>query len=238
MTKYNIEFLNEVESTNTYLKQKVRKQGLVSPYCVTAAVQSHGKGQRKKAWESEPYDNILVSFLVNKPGSFNDLSKLNYVAALAVVDCLQNAGIAHVAIKWPNDVYVADKKIAGILIENSLTAREVKNAVVGIGLNVNQVQFASFNATSMALKTAKTWDTTQVLHQLYDTFYYYLKQDLSKLLLSVNELLFKKNEPVTFEQDGRMMEYKIKAVLANGNLAVLLNENQIELEHHKVKWIL
>ena len=61
---------------------------------------------------------------------------------------------------------------------------------------------------------------------------------MSKLLLSVNELLFKKNEPVTFEQDGRMMEYKIKAVLANGNLAVLLNENQIELEHHKVKWIL
>ncbi|MFT4996178.1 MAG: BirA family biotin operon repressor/biotin-[acetyl-CoA-carboxylase] ligase [Flavobacteriales bacterium] len=238
MTKYTIEFLNEVESTNTYLKEKVRKQGLVSPYCVTAAVQSHGKGQREKVWESKPYDNILASFLVNKPGSFNDLSKLNYVAALAVVDCLQNAGIAHVAIKWPNDVYVADKKIAGILIENSLTAQEVKNAVVGIGLNVNQVQFASFNATSMALETAKTWDATQVLHQLYDTFYYYLKQDLSKLLLSVNELLFKKNEPVTFEQDGRMMEYKIKAVLANGNLAVLLNENQIELEHHKVKWIL
>ena len=133
---------------------------------------------------------------------------------------------------------MADKKIAGILIENSLTAHEVKNAVVGIGLNVNQVQFASFSATSMALETAKTSDATQVLHQLYDTFYYYLKQDLSKLLLSVNELLFKKNEPVTFEQDGRMMEYKIKAVLANGNLAVLLNENQIELEHHKVKWIL
>jgi biotin-(acetyl-CoA carboxylase) ligase len=78
LTKYNIEFLNEVESTNTYLKEKVRKQGLVSPYCVTAAVQSHGKGQRKKAWESEPYDNILASFLVNKPGSFLSLITLQH----------------------------------------------------------------------------------------------------------------------------------------------------------------
>ncbi len=238
MTRYTIEFLNEVESTNTYLKEKVRKQGLVSPYCVSAAVQMHGKGQREKVWESKPYDNILASFLVNKPGSFNDLSKLNYVAALAVVDCLQNAGITNVAIKWPNDVYVADKKIAGILIENSLTASEVKNAIVGIGLNVNQAEFDNLNATSMALETAITWDVTEVLHHLYDTVYYYLKQDLSKLLLSVNDLLFKKNELVTFEQDGRTVKYKIKAVLANGNLAVLQHENQIELEHHKVKWIL
>ena len=61
---------------------------------------------------------------------------------------------------------------------------------------------------------------------------------LSKNIISGINAIFKKNEAVTFEQDGRMMEYKIKAVLANGNLAALLNENQIELEHHKVKWIL
>lgn len=238
MTSYTIEFLNEVESTNTYLKDKVRATGLVSPYCVAASIQTKGKGQREKTWESQPFDNILASFLVSKPGGFGDLAKLNLVAALAVVDCLQSVGVSNIAVKWPNDVFVSGNKVAGILTENSLSPKEVKNAVVGIGLNVNQTKFESFDATSIATATGKKYNVTHLLHSLYDAFYFYLKEDMGKLLLGVNELLFKKNETVTFEQEGRKVEYVVRAFLANGNLAVVQNGVQKELEHHKVKWIL
>ena len=145
--------------------------------------------------------------------------------------------IKNIEVKWPNDVYVNRQKIAGILTENVIASQRIKHAVVGVGLNVNQTNFDGFVATSIATETGKDFEVVDVLHRLYDAFYQLVQQKSASLLLSVNERLYKQGESVTFEADGRMEEYIINSILANGNLSVMDSGELLELEHHKVKWV-
>ena len=237
MSQYTIEFLNEVESTNTYLKGKVKNKSVAAPYCVSTSIQKVGRGQRGNVWYSDPFLNVVASFLVDTSSAVFELKKLNNAATLAVVSCLSTFGIKQVNVKWPNDVFVDGEKIAGVLIENVLAAGIVKSSVVGIGLNVNQKNFNGFNATSMLLMNKVKYDVSDVLMVLYDQFYDKVNWASSKLLLELNTLLYKKDENVTFEEDGRIVTYKVKAILENGNLSVESNNNVKEIEHHKCKWV-
>jgi BirA family biotin operon repressor/biotin-[acetyl-CoA-carboxylase] ligase len=234
---YNIDFVNEVDSTNTYLKSRI-KQGVVKqPYAVSAGSQYAGKGQRGNHWESSPHQNILVSLLVSDPGDVASLSWLNHAAALSVVDVLTKMGVKNSAIKWPNDVYVGERKIAGILTENIVSDKRVRYAVIGIGLNVNQRRFEEDKATSISLITGEEHNTVDVLHYLYDSFYQRITENSSSLLEEVNAKLYKLGKNVTFERDNRMEEYQISGIHSSGNLLVKNREDIIQLEHHKVKWI-
>jgi len=237
LSQYTIEFINEVESTNTYLKKKVKNTSVLAPYCVSASIQNVGRGQRGNVWYSEPFTNVIASFLVSKPSTVYELKKLNNAATLAVVSCLNAFGITQVKVKWPNDVFVNEKKIAGVLIENVLAAGTVKSSVVGIGLNVNQKNFNGFNATSMFLTNEVKYDVSDVLMVLYDQFYDRVNHASSKLLSEVNNILYKKDENVTFEEDGRIEVYKVRSILENGNLSVESDNNVKEIEHHKCKWV-
>lgn len=237
MGTYNIEFLAEVDSTNAYLRKKAAAQLLPAYYAVSAGVQLQGKGQRGNVWESKPHDNITASFVVKNAGALAELSWLNSAAALAVVDTLSQYGVAQATIKWPNDVYIGDRKVAGILTENILINKEVKTAVVGIGLNVNQLKFGDYLATSIAAVTGVENDIVDVLHTIYDSFYAHANKSKEELLLAVNARLYKKDADVTFEQDGRTTLYTVKCLLKNGNLAVSDGANWLEIEHHKTKWV-
>ena len=237
MTTHNIEFLAEVDSTNTYLKTKASKQLLPAQYAVCTGLQLRGKGQRGNTWESAPFANVLASLLVKEPGAATHLSSLNNAAALAVVHTLSQYGINNATVKWPNDIYIGDRKIAGILTENSFANGKVVFSVVGIGLNVNQMQFGDYKATSIGAVTGLENDCTNVLHHLYDAFYTLVKQSAEQLLADVNTRLYKKEKYVTFEEGERMSNYVIKCMLKNGNLAVSDKEQWIELEHHKAKWV-
>ena len=237
MHSYNIDFVNEVDSTNTYLKSRIKQGFAKQPYAVSAGSQSTGKGQRGNHWESSPHQNILVSFLVSNPGEVVSLSWLNHAAALSVVDVLTKMGVKKSAIKWPNDVYVGERKIAGILTENTVAEKRVRHAVIGIGLNVNQRKFEEYKATSISLITGEESNTVSVLHELYDSFYQRITENSTALLEEVNKKLYKLGENVTFETNNRIEEYEICGIHASGNLLVRSAKDIIQLEHHKVKWI-
>jgi BirA family biotin operon repressor/biotin-[acetyl-CoA-carboxylase] ligase len=204
---------------------------------VSAGSQSAGRGQRGKIWESNAHENVMVSFLVKEPGDITTLSWLNHAAALAVVDVLYALGISNSAIKWPNDVYVGERKIAGILIDNVVNEGNVKYAVVGVGLNVNQRKFGEYKATSLSLVQGESHDTGNILHLLYDAFYKRITENSKSLLEEVNTKLYKYKKNVTFELDSRKVEYEIYGIHPTGNLLVKSAEKLIQLEHHKVKWI-
>lgn len=237
MGTYNIEFLAEVDSTNAYLRKKAAAQLLPAHYAVSTGVQLQGKGQRGNVWESTPHQNITASFAVKNVGALTELSWLNNAAALAVVNTLAQYGVAQASVKWPNDVYVGDRKVAGILTENILVNKEVTTAVVGVGLNVNQLKFGDYAATSIAAVTGIENDLVDVLHTLYDSFYAHANKTKEELLLAVNSRLYKKDADVTFEQDGRTTLYTVKYLLKNGNLAVSNGADWLEIEHHKTKWV-
>lgn len=135
--------LDSVDSTNSYLNGlgSAATHGTV----VMAIEQTSGRGQRGNSWEAEPGANVTLSMLLRPDGL--EASRqfiISQAVSLAIVETLDHILPGHgVSIKWPNDIYVDDRKICGILIENVLTGREIARSTVGIGLNVNQAVFCS-----------------------------------------------------------------------------------------------
>lgn len=145
----NIIDLEEIPSTNTYMLENV--SNLNEGDIVISVFQSKGRGQESSSWESNPGENLTFSLLLKPkfvpPHQQFALSKM---ISISILETLNQIGVKNVSIKWPNDIYVGDRKMVGILIENQISAKEVSNSVIGIGLNVNQVRFSVPNAVSIA----------------------------------------------------------------------------------------
>lgn len=150
----NIIVKNEIESTNNYAKQMVSdkpEEGTV----VLAQYQQFGRGQQGNSWESEPGKNLLFSIILYP--SFLSAGMLFYLSkiiSLALFEYL-NDEVADVKIKWPNDIYVGGKKVAGILIENAVNGNHLDYSIAGIGLNLNQTKFFSDAPNPVSLKQLK-----------------------------------------------------------------------------------
>lgn len=161
--------LEETDSTNTYITRHLDE--LESMTIVTATRQSRGRGQRGNSWESESGKNLTVSVLW-RPENYPARSQfsISEAVALAVADTLRSFGI-NASVKWPNDIYVGDRKIAGILIEHAVGGHHIMHTIIGIGLNVNQTVFRSDapNPVSMAQLTDETYDLMEVLAALSDS---------------------------------------------------------------------
>lgn len=131
---------------------------------VAAAEQNAGRGQRGNSWEAQPGKNVTASFYF-RPSNILPESQfcISETVALAIVDTLASYGI-DARVKWPNDIYVANGKICGILIENAIMGREITRCIVGIGLNVNQTEFLSDapNPVSMAQAAGHGFDLEDV----------------------------------------------------------------------------
>lgn len=162
-------WLPEVGSTNTWLSQN---QARLPDFSVAVARrQSAGRGQRGNSWESEDGKNLTFSMLYRPDARFRPSRQFSISegVALAVTDALARFGIS-ASVKWPNDIYVADRKIAGILIEHSLLGSSIQYTVIGIGLNVNQALFLSDapNPVSMVQLAGREFDLQSVLYTLAD----------------------------------------------------------------------
>ena len=154
--KHDIIWLDTVDSTNNEAKRRL--QDLDNLSVLSALEQTAGRGQRGNTWSAKPGENLTFS-IVMKFGedSFPEVRALDQfviseIAALSIVDTLAEYDII-AKIKWPNDIYVGDRKICGILIENSLRDTALASSIVGIGLNANQTVFDPSlpNPTSMSI---------------------------------------------------------------------------------------
>ena len=139
--------LSDVDSTNNFAA-KLINEGLGGHGSVIMAEnQSNGRGQQGSIWQSEPKLNLLFSIILCS----EQLSKLkpiqiNWYVSLCLVDFLKETNIS-AFIKWPNDIMIGEKKVAGTLIENKFHGSRLKQSIVGVGLNVNQVSFKFSKAT-------------------------------------------------------------------------------------------
>lgn len=132
--------IKNTDSTNTIAKYLARKHEL--PLLVTTDYQTAGRGQRGNSWESAPQKNLLFSLAI----STNLLAKQQFILCehISVVLCnVLSRYTDDIRIKWPNDIYWRDRKIAGILIEHDLEGNHLARSIIGVGLNVNQTTFAS-----------------------------------------------------------------------------------------------
>lgn len=164
-------WVDEVTSTNVHvsqLKDSNAQHGVV----VAARNQTQGRGQRGNSWESESGKNLLFSVLL-KPTflAVQHQFLVSKISSLAVVDLLSEV-VPNTTIKWPNDIYVRDNKIAGILIENSFSSANLDTTIVGVGLNVNQKFFSDSlpNPTSLILETGTKFNIPSLLEKFCGYF--------------------------------------------------------------------
>ena len=152
-------FVAKIDSTNSALCNMLQEQKLPDGFTLYTYHQTQGRGQRGNQWESEPNKNLLLSTLIKPkelPIEHNFL--LSEVVALAVKKTLDQH-CCDISIKWPNDIYWKDKKIAGILIENTWMGRFVNTCIAGIGININQTNFLSDAPNPISLKQRKRTQT-------------------------------------------------------------------------------
>lgn len=179
MSKAQIIHLDTVGSTSSYMSSL----GDEAPHgtAVMAREQTAGRGQRGNSWEAEPGMNITLSLML-RPGGLPPGRQfiISQAVSLAIVEMLDRY-VEGVSIKWPNDIYVGDRKICGILIENAITGTAITRCIVGIGLNVNQTVFLSDAPNPVSLRQLIP-GTEFDIDALADTM-------LSAILLRVDEAL-------------------------------------------------
>lgn len=164
--------LKEVGSTNDFASQLLQKEKLTEGTVIFTDSQTKGKGQFGNHWQSEAGKNIVMSIILYP--HFLSIEKqfyLNMAVSLAVTSLLtslQRREELSVKIKWPNDILINKKKVAGILIENTLNGNKINSSIIGIGINVNQTNFSSEipNATSLKLVTGRDFDILDLVSKL------------------------------------------------------------------------
>lgn len=202
-----------------------------------------GRGQRGNAWEATPGQNLTFS-VVLKPSFLQPLHQfsLNMAVSLAIQDFLKNEGVMNARIKWPNDVFVGNHKMGGVLIENQLSGNKIKYSIIGIGLNINQLEFENKQATSLRFVQKKEeFDLTKLLEKLcsyLEKWYFFLKENHAKKLkeLYVTEL-FRYNEIHRFWANNEILEGKIIDVNDYGKIKIEANNVVQEFDFKEVAFL-
>jgi len=243
-TDKNLIELDVVDSTNNYTANLLLKTKLVDRSVIMAHFQTSGRGQRGEVWESEPGKNLLFS-LVLKADCLDteNYFLLSKIVAISLNEVIEDLSGKIGFIKWPNDIYMEGKKIGGILIENQWKGKYIDNAIIGVGLNINQVNFDYLQqATSLSLLTSKTFDLHEILHMIclkVDVYYQKLvKKQFKKIDQYYFEHLLYSNEWKYYKlEDGSLIEGMITDVKPNGLLSLqLMNGETKEFNFKEIEF--
>jgi BirA family transcriptional regulator, biotin operon repressor / biotin---[acetyl-CoA-carboxylase] ligase len=243
----NIIHLQQTNSTNSFAIELVRKGRPVEGTIVIADFQTRGKGLDNNYWESESGENLTFTIVLYP--KFLQIEKqfgLNKVIALGVYDFVrQKVSDQKVSIKWPNDIYIGNNKVCGILIQNSITGSSFDYIIAGIGLNLNQLRFSANiqNPVSLRNITGKKYSIIESLKELSNYLNErYLELKLGHLREIDNDylnVLYRFGQWNNFELGGKIYEAQIIGLSDYGQLIVETREKNIhECNIKDIKFIL
>lgn len=175
-----IDYIQQIDSTSSELRRLMKTKELPHGYCIATDFQTDGHGQATNRWESEDAKNILFSALLRPtiiPAAEQFI--ITQLVTIAIVNTLQDTIRQEITIKWPNDIYVGNRKLCGILIENALCGATIDTCIVGVGININQEQFLSDAPNPVSLKqlNGRNNDRVEILEEIHQNilrFYDYL----------------------------------------------------------------
>ncbi len=216
-----------LDSTNTYANLLLKKDLLPEGTVIHTNFQTAGKGQAGHYWESEDGKNLLISVVIYPDQILpEDQFIISMTISLGICDFLGNF-VNSCRIKWPNDIYVADDKIAGILIENSISGNRIVSTIAGIGLNINQEVFLSDapNPVSIKMLTGKSYDIGICLQHLVNELDKRYKQLISGKLSKI------RNEYISrLYQLGELKNYKTDAGTLCGRIISVSDKGRLRIE--------
>lgn len=236
--------LNSIDSTNTYAMQQIKAKLAEHGTVYFAYTQTNGRGSRGKSWYSQTGSNIMISAVLDT--SWLNIQKqflLSAAMGLATHDFLDNQVHNDIAIKWTNDIYYQNKKIAGILVENNIKGNKMQWSIVGIGININQTIFHDSipNATSLALITNKKYQVVKFAHILCEFLEKRFKQLMqgkeAEIMKEYNDKLYKKDKKIKLKKGDVVFPCTVKGVTENGFLTVK-NGKEETFDFGEVEWII
>ncbi len=226
--------LNAIDSTNLFLRSLSIDTNVEDFTVVVAKHQTKGRGQMGTVWSSQDAKNLTFSVFKR----FDNLKLdqhfvISMVASLAVINTLKKLNLPKLSVKWPNDILSENKKICGILIENVIKQNNVAATVVGIGLNVNQVNFSNLpQASSLLNVTGISYDLDELLQSILkelEILFDLVESNHFKTIKTTYEsYLFRKDKPSTFKNEEGLFSGFIKGVSNEGLLEVLLEDNVLK----------
>jgi BirA family transcriptional regulator, biotin operon repressor / biotin---[acetyl-CoA-carboxylase] ligase len=227
--------LNSIDSTNTYAKKLLAENKVKHACCIVTSYQTSGKGMQMNHWESEPGKNLTFSLIcfpdfLPATGQF----QLNKSVSLSVIDLIKSLiPDEKVSIKWPNDLVIDTKKIAGILIETSVIGQHLNWVVIGIGINVNQEVFSMDlpNAGSLIQYSNYKFDLDNLLNTYIGLFHKRYVQLTANKHKEIDreylESLFRMGMPSEFVYKQKTLTATITGVNEFGWLQLITSENKI-----------
>jgi BirA family biotin operon repressor/biotin-[acetyl-CoA-carboxylase] ligase len=223
----NLLFFKNLSSTNTCAAELLRKNNLPEGTIVYTNYQSSGRGYTGNSWESEDGKNLLISIVlfpsfINPENQFH----LSMAVSLGICDFLKKY-VPFCTIKWPNDIYVNNDKIAGILIESSIMDSKIEYSIAGIGLNINQDKFKGIapNPVSLSLLTGTIYDLHVCLNQLTTDLDVRYKQ-----LIGGNSGQIRKEYVSKLFRLNEWCEYKDLKANFTGRILTISDSGRIKIE--------
>lgn len=234
---HRIIHLESVDSTNNYTAKVFKADEVPEGSVIMADIQTNGRGQREKTWQSGAFENLTFSLTADiKLWKINTLIDLNRLIAISLHTFFRELHFDP-KIKWPNDIMINDQKISGILIENFFKDGEPKS-VIGIGINVNQKEFDFPRATSISLLKGMELQPKELLYQfigsLNSTFENLPLNNSEYIHQTYDELLWKKNTSSLFiDSDQHEIEGRIVGTSEEGELIISNDENDLEIVKYR-----
>ncbi len=225
-------YIARTNSTNTLLKQLAAEGN--PPEFIYAGYQTAGRGQTGNSWESEEGKNLLCSILLPPNKNLHFLNIAVGVALLRVIG-------EDFTIKWPNDIYYGNKKVAGILVENAIIGNEIRYSIAGIGLNVNQTTFVSDAPNPISLKQIRgqEYDIEWLMNQLLEAVHSVLNESEQEVWSYYKSHLYRREGFWPYEDKKGKFEAAIQDVLPTGEIILRDTNGQIrQYEFKQIKYIL
>ena len=235
--------LSEVDSTNNYAAKLLLEGKVPHGTVITALHQYQGRGQRSNTWESAPGQNLTASWVLHLDNShFEKIVALNKAISLAIRN-----SIAHylpksiVKIKWPNDIFVNEKKVSGTLIETQMHADKTATLICGIGVNAHQTKFQSAKATSLLqLNPHLNMTLDNLLENIHQNIVLYFKKwaagNTTKIEDEYLNQLLGMNERRSFEYQGNVIEGVIIGVDDWGRLKLETKDGMLMFQAGDIAW--
>ena len=229
----------EIDSTNTYLKKEY--QNLDNLTFVTSDYQSSGHGRFDRKWSANKGDNVLLSYLIKDKDIIEHFSYISMFTAVVIVKYLEDKGLKNVSIKWPNDVYVNGKKIAGILLEGNVP----NYVVVGVGLNLNQTEFNDdLRHPATSLKLEKTDYNSSSLVESQEIIYRFnnlwadFKGDWSMFDNFIKKHNYLLNKRIKVSNSVNLLEGIVEDIESECNLLINIDKEIVKINTGEIIEIL
>ena len=228
-------YIKATNSTNSLMKEMLAKvEWPEGERFLYTGYQTAGRGQTGNSWESEADKNLLCSIML--PPNKN-LYFLNIAVGVAIIRLISEP----LTIKWPNDIYWRDKKLAGILVENAIIGNEVKYSIAGIGLNLNQTEFVSDAPNPVSLKqiTGKEYDIERLMSLLFETVQSVLNESEQEVWADYKAHLYRREGWYPFVDKNGTFEARISDVLPTGEIILCDRQgNQRIYEFKQIRYVL